>query len=52
MDETTIAQLNDILKSLRKKAYSIEMPEHVIFDIDSTLLNTYGKQEGSDYNFH
>lgn len=52
MDETTIAQLNYILKNLRKKAYSIEMPEYVIFDIDSTLLNTYGKQEGSDFNFH
>ena len=32
--------------------YSLEMPEHVVFDIDSTNFETYGKQYVSDYNSH
>ena len=29
---------------LRKKIYSIQLPEAVILDLDSTLLEAYGKQ--------
>ena len=28
------------------------MPEAIILDLGSTLLNTYGKQEGRAFNFH
>ena len=28
------------------------MPEAVILDLDSTLLDAYGKQEGRAFNFH
>ena len=52
MDETTINQLNCIMTELRRKAYTINRPEFIVFDIDSTLLNTYGNQEGKAFNFH
>jgi len=32
--------------------YSINPPEHMLFDLDTTLLNTYGEQEGEGFNFH
>lgn len=38
--------------SLLSHAYAIEKPKFVIFDIDSTGVQTYGKQHGSDYNSH
>ena len=28
------------------------MPEAIILDLDSTLLNAYGKQEGRAFSFH
>ncbi|MFQ7528934.1 MAG: transposase [Mediterraneibacter gnavus] len=28
------------------------MPEAVVLDLDSTLLEAYGKQEGRAFNFH
>ena len=28
------------------------MPKAIILDLDSTLLNAYGKQEGIAFNFH
>lgn len=37
---------------MRKIIYSICTPEHMLFDLDSTLLNTYGSQEGEGFNFH
>jgi hypothetical protein len=37
---------------MREIIYSIKMPEHMLFDLDSTLLNTYGSQEGEGFNFH
>ena len=37
---------------MRDIVYSIKAPEHMFFDLDSTLLNTYGKQEGEGFNFH
>lgn len=42
-------QINEILQD---KVYSIEMPEHIIFDIDSTNFLTHGEQYGTDYNSH
>lgn len=52
MDENTIKQLDDINKNMRKRVYSIENPKHILFDIDSTNFKTFGKQEGSSFNFH
>ncbi|MCK9268077.1 MAG: transposase, partial [Alkaliphilus sp.] len=52
LDEDTLFQLEEIAKVMRRKIYSIEEPEMVLLDIDSTLLNTYGNQEGNDFNYH
>ena len=52
MDENTLNQFLSIARALRKKIYSIQMPEAVILDLDSTLLEAYGNQEGRAFNFH
>ena len=52
LDEHTLAQLEEMHKTLRRRAYSVKMPESVLFDLDSTLLATFGKQEGSAFNYH
>ena len=52
MDEDTLAQFDAIDARMREIVYSIKHPEHMLFDLDSTLLNTYGGQEGEGFNFH
>ena len=52
MDEETLNQFLDISRILRKKIYSVQMPGAAILDLDSTLLEAYGKQEGRAFNFH
>lgn len=53
MDADTLEQFNEILKQLRKTLYNMEgRPGTVLFDLDTTLLNAYGKQEGAAWNFH
>ena len=52
MDEDSLNQFLSINQIHRKKVYSIQMPEAIILDLDSTLLNAYGKQEGRAFNFH
>ena len=52
MDEDTLNQFLAISRALRKKIYSIQMPQAVILDLDSTLLDAYGRQEGRVFNFH
>ena len=52
MDEDTLKQFQEISRILRKRLYSIQMPQAVILDLDSTLLVAYGKQEGRAFNFH
>ena len=52
MDETTLQQFYDVMRKFRKTVYSIQKPELVLLDLDSTLLNTYGRQEGEGFNFH
>ena len=37
---------------MRDIIYSVKKPEHMLFDLDSILLATYGKQEGEGLNFH
>ena len=52
MDDKTLVQFNEILKVLRKRVYSLNNPKMILLDLDSTLLKTYGKQEGENFNFH
>ena len=52
MDEATLSQLDEIQRVLRARAYSVERPKHVLFDLDSTLLATYGNQEAAAFNYH
>lgn len=52
MDEDTLSQLYEIEAKMREIIYSLKMPEFMLFDLDSTLLNTYGSQEGEGFNYH
>ena len=52
MYEDTLNQFLVIGRVLRKKIYSIQMPQAVILDPDSTLLDAYGRQKGRAFNFH
>ncbi len=52
MDADTLSQLDLIQSKMRDIVYSIKHPEHMLFDLDSTLLSTYGSQEGEGFNFH
>jgi len=52
MDETTLDQFYYLMRRFRKVVYSIKKPEMILLDVDSTLLNTYGNQEGEDFNYH
>lgn len=52
MDDDTLAQFDLIDSRMRDVIYSIKPPEHMLFDLDSTLLNTYGSQEGEGFNYH
>mgnify|MGYP000697584169 CR=1 FL=1 len=51
-DEETVEQLNEIIRLLREKVYRIRRPTFILFDLDSTLLPTYGHQEGAGFNAH
>ena len=52
MDTDTLSQFNEIASRMREIIYSIHALEQMLFDLDSTLLNTYGTQEGGGFNFH
>ena len=52
MDGDTLKQFLEISRMLRKRIYSIQMPQAMVLDLDSTLLAAYGKQEGRAFNFH
>ena len=52
MDNDTLDQFNDITKELRRRVYSVKRPKMILLDLDSTLLETYGNQEGEGFNYH
>lgn len=52
MDEDTLTQMNQIMRIMRRTIYSVNPPEQLLLDLDSTLLGTYGKQEGEAFNYH
>lgn len=52
MDEDTLLQMQQILRRMRRTIYALDTPEHILLDLDSTLLDTYGSQEGEAFNYH
>ena len=52
MDDSTLRQFYDIMRKLRKVVYAIKSPRMILLDLDSTLLDTYGHQEGEGFNYH
>ena len=51
-DDLSEIKLNLMLKYLRERTYKIYTPFEAIFDMDTTILNTFGKQEGAEYIYH
>ena len=51
LDDTTLRQLYTIMRKLRKIVYTIHKPQMLLLDLDSTLLDTFGHQEGNGFNF-
>ena len=52
LDEDSLVQFEKIFRVLRQKIYGIRPPENILLDLDSTLLQTYGHQEGEGFNYH
>lgn len=52
MGKDTSEQWNQIIRELRKVVYFTKKPKFMPFDIDSSLLYTYGNQKGGEFNFH
>jgi Transposase DDE domain. len=52
MDEVSLMQLQEIHRILRRRVYSVNRPEHILFDLDTTLFPAYGNQEGEAFNYH
>lgn len=52
MDDDTLQQFYDIMCKLRRIVYTVKKPQMLLLDLDSTLLDTYGHQEGEGFNFH
>jgi len=51
MDRTTLDQFEQLGKELRSVVNKYSHPEIVLFDLDSTLLETHGRQGGNAYNY-
>lgn len=52
LDLDNVKQFQSINATLMDNVYSIEMPNQVLIDLDSTNCQTFGNQYGSNYNFH
>ena len=52
MDESTLEQFDQIEQKMRDIVYAIQSPQHMVFGLDPTLLQTYGAQEGEAFNYH
>lgn len=52
LDKNTFKAMECINTELLDRTYKIETPKFIVFDIDSTETETYGKQHGSTYNYH
>lgn len=51
-DDVTLMQFEQIQQQLRKIIYSLQQPEQLLIDLDSTHFSAYGNQEGNHYNYH
>lgn len=52
LDVNTIKRFEKINEILTDRIYSIESPNEILIDLDSTNCETYGNQYGANYNFH
>ena len=52
LDEKSLEQFERIHKAMRRTVMTIRKQDMVLLDLDSTLLNTYGEQEGEGFNYH
>ena len=52
LDETAIEAFNRLVQILFEKGNQPKETKQIVLDLDSTLFNTFGKQEGSAFNFH
>lgn len=52
MDQKAVDSLNDVLKAMREIVYALSLPSVVVFDIDTTHVDTYGHQEKAAYCTH
>ena len=52
LGSVTCCNLELLLKQMRGWAYQTRRPEKVIFDVDTTILHTYVKQDGGEYIVH
>ena len=52
MDEVTLNQFYILMHRFRKIVYAIKRLALLLLDLDSTLLDIYGQQEGEGSNFH
>ena len=52
LDKSTLLQMNGLTRTIRQVFYSLEKPKEFLLDLDSTLLHTFGNQEGQGFNFH
>jgi len=51
-NERSIESYNRLLQNLFEKGNNPKDTEHIVLDLDSTLFGTFGKQEGSAFNYH
>ncbi len=52
MDQKAVDSLNDVLKAMREIVYALSLPSLVVFDIDTTHVDTFGHQEDAAYCTH
>jgi hypothetical protein len=52
MDETALNHFYILMRRFRKIVYVIKRLPLLLLDLDSTLFDTFGHQEGEGFNFH
>lgn len=52
LDDASLEQFEAVHREMRRRIYSVKAPKFVLLDLDSTLLGTFGGQEGEAFNYH
>jgi hypothetical protein len=52
LDEKSIGSFNRLLEILFEKGNPVQSTKQIVLDLDSTLFQTFGKQDGTSFNFH